>query len=710
MRLAALTGVFTLSLALPGPRPNPLTVHSKRASDLEVVLLADTNRDGEINELDRFGKETWKAGSGALFLANIADTDRRCSSQITGECAKKVGDIFRENFVESPEPTLLGKSWQEWNDERFVLQDAQDQNGLEKLDAFLSGPEADSYMIEHFKWSWAKSDDALLSLCHDASDNLLRNPALLAPLRTLPNPGLSADAVGSISVSNEAAASNVRIFHKRGDSWVYVDPDYTFSASDIKAGLELGLDGRDVRRPDGWDGRALITFTVRDGERTATDSVQLRVAPVLTHHHDQLAKQLYVSSNGQVNQKQFVEDLQILASKTGMESPMYVFDQRECKLEYYPDIWTQDFFEPGYMSIPGANGPVSLRVMIRPSQYNRPTGRKLFQELRSSEIGVVQHFVTGTESGTAESMGNLETIPPYTHNGKAYPAGRAIMGVHKKKKPAMLAFLEAQDVQQPLQLDTSWLEVGHIDEFLQFLPANSKRKWAMVVNDPKAGLELLQKAEQAGHGAMPAVSRPGISSGPATKFCTPIHTIEQVLQRKDFLAYQESCANAIQQNIDLIKQETGITDAEIIRLPVLYYPVAMCENKSRLSGRYQPRTKESPVNQETAGVIEQLDRIPGSIDDALPDELLPREENLWPVSTLYYNIINGIVLLDRKVVAPNPWGPVIDGKDILVEATNAAYAKVNFTIEYIDDWHLYNGGGGPHCATNTLREMTAQWW
>ncbi|OAA43047.1 arginine deiminase type-3 [Cordyceps fumosorosea ARSEF 2679] len=721
MRFAPLIGVFTLSQAIPQAPPGTRSVATKRAGDLKVVLLADTNRDGKVDmtgDSDRVDKETWTAESGALFLANIADTNRRCSSQITGRCAADLGDIFRENFVAPPEPTIFGKSYKEWVKEVLKLKNSQDKKDQEEYEAQIKSPEYAAYARESVEWRWATGDGALIEMCHDASDNVVRNSALLAPLRTVPNPELSDAATGSITVSGEAAAFKVRIFHKKGGSWEYVGPDYAFSAGDIKAGLELGLDGRDVRRPNGWDGKALVKFTIRDGDSHATDSVALRVAPVLTHHHGQLAEQLFASNNGKAEQQQFVKDIEAVSNSAGMKSPVHTFDTKQCYFGKGTEGWTQDFFEPGYTSIPGPDGPVGLRIMIRSSQARRDAGRKLFQELRSGEVGVVQHLVNGFESGTVESMGNLETIPPYTHNGKAYPAGRTIIGSQTGKKPVMMAFLEAQEVQQPLQLDTSWLVVGHVDEFLQFLPAKSERKWVMVVDDPTAGLELLQKAQKAGHGAVKAVSRPSKPSDPAHRVCTPSDTIDQVLEKKDFVAFQDSSAQAIQKNIDLIKQDTGITDAEIIRLPALYYPGTgpyvhwRCEKKGSYWRRdLEARAEQSPPeNAEMANILGELDAIPVSVDGATAPAQ-PQRRATSQVATLYPGTINGIVLSDSKVLSPNPWGPVIDGKDILAEATNAAYAKANFTVEYMDDWYTHHVSFGEvHCATNTLRETTGQWW
>ncbi|MCG3129461.1 MAG: hypothetical protein FLDDKLPJ_00188 [Phycisphaerae bacterium] len=60
--------------------------------------------------------------------------------------------------------------------------------------------------------------------------------------------------------------------------------------------------------------------------------------------------------------------------------------------------------------------------------------------------------------------GNLELIPPYTN----HPLGRIVVG---SMPLAQVEFLNSQAVQAPVvQLDTSWLAVGHIDEYMSILP------------------------------------------------------------------------------------------------------------------------------------------------------------------------------------------------------------------------------------------------
>ncbi|HBJ91616.1 MAG TPA: hypothetical protein DDZ43_01945, partial [Hyphomonadaceae bacterium] len=69
-----LLGALTILLAACSSE-EPLT-----AAPVEPVatILADTNRDGRVNDLDADDKTDWSAERGAIILANIGDTAGRC--------------------------------------------------------------------------------------------------------------------------------------------------------------------------------------------------------------------------------------------------------------------------------------------------------------------------------------------------------------------------------------------------------------------------------------------------------------------------------------------------------------------------------------------------------------------------------------------------------------------------------------------------------
>ncbi|OBT74327.1 hypothetical protein VF21_06866 [Pseudogymnoascus sp. 05NY08] len=256
---------------------------------LKADIRADSNRDGKVDihgRSDLHDKLSDCSDAGAIFLANIGDTDRRCSKLA------------------------------------------------------LSGP--------------APSNEELAAR-NDASDDIQRAPQYLAPLRTVPIPRLSPKASGTITIQDPNSRSKVRIFRLEGSQWTLTSNEHMFSQHELAAGLKLGIDARDTRRPGVWDGRVGVTFTVHDGRSTAKDTVRLRVAPVLTHHHAQAARE-------------FVDRLQNALDKTRGRYPLTQFNGSD-------DIWAQDFVEPGYISMPGSKGPIILQIMIRSAQDDRVAGR-----------------------------------------------------------------------------------------------------------------------------------------------------------------------------------------------------------------------------------------------------------------------------------------------------------------------------------------------
>lgn len=214
-----------------------------------------------------------------------------------------------------------------------------------------------------------------------------------------------------------------------------------------------------------------VVFKVTDRNQTAIDNVALQIAPVLTHNHLQRVETV-VSTSGNDSepvQANFIRQIDEARVKAGVMKPLLLFIQSD-------DIWAQDFLEPAYASMPGPNGLIAIRVMLRSAQSTRTGGRQIFEQLRGPGVGGFQPPIgTGDGFGHREinSFGNLETIPPYTSkSGVKYPAGRIIMGKHFDRLPAksMLDFLQGQRLQAPLILETGWLVIGHVDVFVQFLP------------------------------------------------------------------------------------------------------------------------------------------------------------------------------------------------------------------------------------------------
>ncbi|KFA55167.1 hypothetical protein S40293_09092 [Stachybotrys chartarum IBT 40293] len=538
-----------------------------------------------------------------------------------------------------------------------------------------------------------------LHLCNDASDNVLRQAKYLAPLRTLPALDVTPSHIGRIKVANSTVATRVRIFVKQNGQWTYVDENYQFTSTQLEAGLELGIDARDVRKPD-WNGKATVEFTITGGGTSSTDSVELRVAPYLTHDPTQLAQRLFAARPGTRDQTaQFNADL--ATHNTALGFPPLTFITGA-------DRWVQDQFEAGYASIPGPTGPVVIRLMLLSYQRRYGPHRSVYELVRNGDVGGVSFpepyaypFQQDKWGTTHDSTGNMETVPPHTHNGKTWPAGRVIVG-EGEARPLIIDFLQAQEVQSPIVLDTTWLHVGHVDEFLHFLPANNARGWVVVADDPLAGLALLRNASAAGHGGRRALSRPTLPSDSASN-CVPKSTIDWELARTELTRVNQYAAERILYNLNILKTEAGITDNEIVRVPGLYWTEHWTCGNSNTASRVANTVDDND---------EPLDIFQAAEPALVAPAALKRRQTAVPQAAAHYpSAVNGVVLSNSYYLAPNPWGPVIDGKDILAEAINAAYAQVGYTVHYIDDWFSHHQGFGEvHCGTNVWRETNRIWW
>lgn len=625
------------------PSSAPTAIDGK----FKAVILADTNRDGKVDvegTSDNEGKDTWTEASGAIFLANIGDSNGRC----------KQTDAFNNR-----------------------------NTNLEEL-----------------------------IKCHDADDDEQRAPQFLAPVRTKPIPGLSKDATGNLVIAEEPARSQVRIFQSNGDKWEMVKADTVLSAKDLQQGLTLGVDSRSTRIPGGWDGRVTIDFTVKDGDNTSKDTVMLRVAPVMIHHHKQSVNKMFASG--------------FPGSGSAGNAIHKVLDSIETSmpLDRLPsyDAWAQDFFEPGYTSMPGPDGkPISLRMMLEGRRNNRDAQRLIYTQLRDTGVGAADPILRTPDyretriQKTLQAGGNTEAIPPYEFGDKKFPVGRIIMGGEDADLPRQLEFYRAQEVQDPLILDSMWLFVKHVDEMIQFVPSQTPQGFAMVAVDPELGINMLREASKAGHGGEPVISKTKVSIGP---------TIDEFLVSKTNVDAATEVGRRMSANIDLIKNETGIADDAIFRMPMLVgvadevhgiiNPSTNYGRRRRSIVRRQNQTEVEALEQElmsTIGIHGDEDNDSVAADDGKGAVQPQKRAGAGSHESYLPSMVNGVPLSSSHYMAPKPFGPEINGEDIFETAAKNLYQKVGFSrVDFHDAWIFHKSSGDVHCMTNTFRDASEQWW
>jgi protein-arginine deiminase len=503
-------------------------------------------------------------------------------------------------------------------------------------------------------------DDVDLPKCNDAADEIVNgaDDALdLARLKTKP---WAAAPDGATATLTFTGGDRVRFFKVKGSGFEVLAKGAKLTTAELRSGAELAIEAKDiVRDTTTWDGFVDVTFTIDGGTATQSDQVRLRVAPLLTSHHLSPAETTYVTQLNIASSQATRADLLSATLAAGVPATRGITSTQ--------DQWAQDFFETAFMTMPGANGKQhGMRVNIRSANQSNPNsatnplrsgGKLVFTTLRGKDSAGIQQF-DPTRNGrfdTLNSFGNLETIPPYTNGAESFPLGRIICGNIPSYYPdkTFLAMIEAQKVQQPLYVDTSWLLVGHIDETVSFIKASTPRGWVLLVNDPALAKTMLQEQSNAGYGSVPMfVGKYWDSRAPAQV------TIDQVLADTEVMQASAEAVVEVDAQLAIIKAATGLTDAEIVRIPYLHMPY------TQGSIAYQP------------------------------------------------GMVNGLYIAPGHFVAPDPHGPDIAGVDIFKKVMEERVAPMGVTVHWAEDWDLYHRNlGEVHCGTNATRKIPdAKWW
>uniref|UniRef100_A0A8B9HKS4 Peptidyl arginine deiminase, type II n=1 Tax=Astyanax mexicanus TaxID=7994 RepID=A0A8B9HKS4_ASTMX len=267
-----------------------------------------------------------------------------------------------------------------------------------------------------------------------------------------------------------------------------------------KSELEFFVEG--LRFPD-KDFEGLVTINLSLLEPNAkdfpetpifTDKVVFRVSPWIMTPNTLKPVEVFVCSTS--DNYKFLKGMKSLVQKSG-------YKLRICH-EYMNrgDRWMQDEIEFGYIDSPHHSFPVVL---------DSPRNGKLqdfpYDVLLGPDFGYVTRYAPTEEVSSLDSFGNLEVSPPVTVNGKKYPLGRIIIGVafpttaHGRNMTKVVQdFLWAQKVQEPIALYSDWLVVGHVDEFMSFVPAPDKKGFRLLLSSPDAGYKVFRNLQKSGNG------------------------------------------------------------------------------------------------------------------------------------------------------------------------------------------------------------------
>ncbi|XP_058409011.1 protein-arginine deiminase type-4 [Diceros bicornis minor] len=376
------------------------------------------------------------------------------------------------------------------------------------------------------------------------------------------------------------------------------------------------------------------------------DSVAFRVAPWIMTPNTQPPKEVYVCRI--LENEDFLKSVTALAKKARCQ--LTICSEEESM----DDQWMQDEMEVGYVQAPHKTLPV-----VFDSPRNRGLKEFPLKCVRGPDFGYVTRGPQTEEITDLDSFGNLEVSPPVTVGGKEYPLGRILIGncsypseESQEMHQALQDFLIAQQVQAPVKLYSDWLFVGHVDEFLSFVPAH-KKGFRLLLASPRSCYKLFQEQLKEGHGD--ALLFKGIAKKKQQK-------IKDILSNKKLREHNSYVESCIDWNREVLKRELGLTERDIIDIPQLF-----------------------KLQQDSSGTF--------------------KAEAYFP------NMVNMLVL-GKNLGIPKPFGPIVNGRCCLEEKVRSLLEPLGLHCTFIDDFGTYHVRHGEvHCGTNVRRQpFSFKWW
>ncbi|KFQ95690.1 Protein-arginine deiminase type-1, partial [Nipponia nippon] len=283
-----------------------------------------------------------------------------------------------------------------------------------------------------------------------------------------------------------------------------------------------------------------------------TDTVVFRVAPWIMTPNTAAPLEVFVCSVD--DNEDFVAAVGAMAEKA--KCPLTV-----CPLpENRQDRWIQDEVEFGYVQAPHKTFPV-----VFDSPRNRGLKDFPVKSILGPDFGYVARQAPEGAS-SLDSFGNLEVSPPVTVQGKEYPLGRILIGSSfprfggRRMAKAVKDFLIAQQVQAPVELFSDWLHVGHVDEFLSFVPAPDRKGFRLLLASPSACYQLLKEKQDEGFGE--AAMFQGLEK-------VPKPTINEILANEALRKFNNYVQSCISWNRDILKRALGLAEPDILDIPQL---------------------------------------------------------------------------------------------------------------------------------------------
>lgn len=370
----------------------------------------------------------------------------------------------------------------------------------------------------------------------------------------------------------DLAANRIRIFQLKSEitGTPVIGPDSPQAEVTYRTGKTKFV-AEGLSYPDrGFTGLISMSLVfLREGLPLATDTVVFRVAPWLMTPNVLTPETVYVCRLEDGSNEKFLSDLKALVADAGVKLVV-------CEPSINRgDRWMQDEIEIGY-----SQSPTKIIPVVLDSPRNRELDIFPEEQLIGSDFG----YVTRQEgrASSLDSFGNLEVSPPVESNGQKFPFGRVItgsalptVGAGRRVMQVVKDFLYAQQLQSPIELFTDWLDVGHVDEFITFVPtASSSKGFKLLLASPRVCYELLGQLDNSGSGSVQLFA--GRELPWSEDVIGQYTTVRSLLMNREIRLANDLFQSYIDYNKGILKDKLGLIEEDIIELPLLYFGLARC--------------------------------------------------------------------------------------------------------------------------------------
>lgn len=403
----------------------------------------------------------------------------------------------------------------------------------------------------HKTWSWSKGGLLLANVDDDDQDgvpdwqdqvvNGAKDAEDLTRISIYLPETLRRDGAQVYLEVGGIAQDFINVFQLLPDRQVFINLTTPAALDSSTNKLELAIEAKNFAHQD-WDGFADIRIVVRDatGQSIASDQTRLRVTPWIMLPNSAQTTDVYVSAG--------VYDNELMRSQLHQQLQPLQVNLHEYLTDWWEEMWMQDTMEIGYQEIPGH--PRMHVVMRANRDADRYPPTLLAPNMGYITVGTARHLEGDDQ--LADWFGNLQA----SHPVPGFPLGRIYYGRNEETgielQPEVVNFLQMQQVQSPVWVDTSWLTIKHVDEIFNFVPGPKGQAYLMI-NSPALGIERVQTLNAIGMGNF-YIGYPQL-------------TVQQAL---DYVDINQQLQQRLDRILAKAQQDFNLPEERIIKLPLLY--------------------------------------------------------------------------------------------------------------------------------------------